>query len=157
MMIHTYRYGFPRVEGEGLRIGTARYVPRGVRREDWQTRGYFDIWLPLLAPEPEAIRKFLGGELTFAAFSRQYHRRMKVPECRQVITLLAGVSLVQPLSLGCYCEDESRCHRSLLAKLVRAEAQKIRPGITAAFSLRGGAERYFSSPVCYADGEEEPS
>jgi uncharacterized protein YeaO (DUF488 family) len=155
-MIHTYRYGAPREEGEGVRIGTARYVPRGVRRADWQKKGYFDLWLPLLAPEPEFIKKFLAGQMTCAAFSRHYHHRMKQTECRQVIELLAGLSLFLPIGLGCYCEDESRCHRSLLKKLVEAEARKKRPGFAALETLRQIAERRAcSSPVCFADWDDE--
>ena len=156
-MIHTYRYGSPREGGEGLRIGTARYVPRGVRKTDWQKNGYLDLWLPLLAPEPEHIKKFLGGRMTFASFSRHYHQRMKQRECRQVIELLAGVSLFLPLSLGCYCEDESRCHRSLLRKLVVADAETKRSGFAALEALQAAGElRRFSSPVCYAEWDDVP-
>jgi uncharacterized protein YeaO (DUF488 family) len=156
MMIHTYRYGSPRKDGEGLRIGSARFLPRGVRREDWQKNGYFDLWLPLLAPEPEFIKKFLAGQMTFAVFARHYRARMKQPECRQVIELLAGVSLFLPISLGCYCEEEARCHRSLLRERIAAEAEKKRPGFAALDALRGSAElRKFSSPVCFADWDDE--
>lgn len=156
MTIHTYRYGSLRECGEGLRIGTARFLPRGVKREDWQEKGYFDLWLPLLAPEPDYIKKYLGGNLSFAAFSRRYLSRMKQRESRQVIELLAGVSLFLPISLGCYCEDESRCHRSLLHKLVAAEAGKRRPGFQAA-KVCGELEglRQYASPVCYAEEMEK--
>ena len=156
MTIHTYRYGSPRECEEGLRIGTARYLPRGVKREDWQRKGYFDLWVPLLAPDPEYIKKYLGGDMTFAAFSRHYLARMKQSECRQVIALLAGVSLFLPISLGCYCEDESHCHRSLLHKLVAAEAKKKRPAFQAAEIFeRVGELRQYASPVCYADEMEK--
>lgn len=156
MNLTTYRYGSERKPGEGLRLGTARFLPRGVRRQDWQKKGYFDLWLPLLAPDPGHIKKFLGGTLSFAQFSRHYRSRMKETECRQVIGLLAGISLFLPLSLGCYCEDESRCHRSLLAKLIAAEAQKRRKGFAALRKAKGSPEVLrFASPVCFADCDEE--
>jgi uncharacterized protein YeaO (DUF488 family) len=156
MPITTYRYGSERGPQEGLRLGTARFLPRGVRRQDWQKKGYFDLWLPLLAPDPAHIKKFLGGKMSFEQFSRHYRSRMKEKECRQVIELLAGISLFLPLSLGCYCEDESRCHRSLLGKLVMAEAKKRRKGFTALRKAKGSPELLrFASPVCFADYDEE--
>jgi uncharacterized protein YeaO (DUF488 family) len=150
MTVHSYRYGSPREGGEGLRIGTARYLPRGIRRGDWQKKGYFDLWVPLLAPEPDYIKKYQSGGMTFAVFSRHYLSRMKQRDSRQVIEILAGVSLFLPVSLGCFCEDESRCHRSLLRKLVGAEAKKKRRVFADVF---GCAEelRQFASPVCYAE------
>lgn len=154
MNLQTYRYGAPRGETEGLRIGTARFLPRGVRREDWQKKGYFDLWLPLLAPDPEAIKKFLSGRMTFQTFARHYRARLKNKECRHVIELLAGVSLFVPLSLGCFCEEESRCHRSVLREQIAAEVEKRRTGFQAVFGAESSVER-FASPVCLADWESD--
>lgn len=149
--ISSYLYASPR-HGEGLRIGTTRFVPRGVRREDWQRKGYFDIWVPLLSPEPENIKEFLHGEMTFAAFSRRYRAGMKKKECRQVIELLAGMSLHLPIAVGCFCEDESRCHRSILKQLIADAVNCMQPGKS---HSAGSEQLRYASPVCYADWEED--
>jgi uncharacterized protein YeaO (DUF488 family) len=130
-LLGTYRYGEDRKPGEGLRIGAARFVPRGVRREDWQRKGCFDIWLPLLAPSPELIAEFRHGHIPFATFARRYRSEMKSRESEQVIGLLAGVSLFLPIRVGCFCEDESVCHRSVLIKLISAAAENRRAGFEA--------------------------
>lgn len=127
----TYRYGEERKPGEGLRIGAARYVPRGVRREDWQRKGSFDIWLPLLAPSPDLIAEFRHDHIPFAIFARRYRSEMKSRESEQVIDLLAGVSFFLPIRVGCFCEDESACHRSVLIKLIAAAAEDRRAGFAA--------------------------
>lgn len=150
--ISIYRYASLRHEKEGLRIGTTRFVPRGVRREDWQRLGYFDLWVPLLSPEPELIKKFLHDKMPFATFARHYRAQMKQKESRQIIELLAGVSLFFPISLGCFCEDESRCHRSLLQKLVEEEAEKRRSGFEELRDLKDSVDLLrYASPVCLAD------
>ncbi len=154
--VSTYSYASIRREQEGLRIGTARFVPRGVSREDWQPKGYFDLWIPLLAPAPEFIKKFLHGHMTFANFSRHYRAKMKQTESRQVIELLAGISLFFPISLGCYCEDESRCHRSILKQLVEKEAKRRRPGFENLRDRRDSVDLLrYASPVCFADWEKD--
>lgn len=154
MNIQTYRYASPRSETEGVRIGVARFLPRGVRREDWQKKGYFDLWLPTLAPDPEAIKAYLSGKMKFSAFARHYRSELKGKDCRHVIELLAGMSLFVPLTLGCFCEDESRCHRIVLRECVAAEAEKRRPGFLALRKADPAVElRQFASPVCYADWE----
>lgn len=146
--LSTYRYGSPRQAQEGLRLGVARFLPRGVRRQDWARLGHFDHWLPLLAPAPEDIKAFRAGEITFEVFSRRYRAEMKKREPRQVIELLAGLSLFFPLSLGCYCEDESRCHRSLLHQLITLALPKKFPGLSSEFAR-------YSSPVCFAPWAED--
>ncbi len=122
-MLTTYRYGSRRQPGEGLRIGVARHVPRGVRREDWQRGGYFDTWVPLLAPTSDVVAAFKHGKIPFSTFARHYKSQMKASEPRQIIGLLAALSLRTPISIGCYCEDESCCHRSLLRPMILAEAK----------------------------------
>jgi uncharacterized protein YeaO (DUF488 family) len=153
--ISAYLYGSPRRD-EGLRIGTTRYVPRGVRRGDWQKKGYFDVWVPLLSPEPENIKEFLHGKMTFDTFSRRYRTSMKKTESRQVIELLAGISLHLPIAVGCFCKDESHCHRSILKQLIEDAAKRMKPGKAGSESLE---QLRYASPVCYADweGKEDPT
>jgi len=118
MAVTSYRYGSPRPPGEGLRIGSARHLPRGVKRSDWQRGNYFDIWLPLVAPTSDLVADFKHRQITFPAFARHYRAQMKSPEPRHVIALLAAVARHTPISVGCFCEDESRCHRSILRQLI---------------------------------------
>jgi uncharacterized protein YeaO (DUF488 family) len=143
-----YCYGSPRRPGEGLRIGVARHVPRGVRREDRSRLGYFDLWLPLLAPSPELLRDYKHGGLSFEAFARRYRAEMRAPACRQVMVLLAGLARELRFSLGCHCEDPQRCHRSLLREWI-AEAMRELPAVEPVPRQR------LASPVCLADWEEE--
>lgn len=156
MSVSTYRYASVRHEKEGLRIGTARFVPRGIRREDWQRMGYFDLWIPLLAPDPQFIQKFLHGQMPFTTFSRHYRSKMREKESWQIVELLAAISLFLPISLGCYCEDETRCHRSILKKLVADEVKKRRPGFEKLRDAKASVDLLkYASPVCFADWENE--
>jgi uncharacterized protein YeaO (DUF488 family) len=122
--LSTYQYGSPRQSNEGLRLGVARQVPRGVRREDWQRKNYFDVWLPLVAPTADLVAQFKHGRINFAAFTRHYKVQMKTTESRQVIELLAAITFSQPISIGCFCADESLCHRSVLKGLILQEVRK---------------------------------
>lgn len=150
-----YRYASERADGEGCRIGVARHLPRGVRREDWSRRGHFDVWLPLLAPSAGLVKEYLADKITWSMFSRRYRAEMKKPECRQVIGLLAVMSCGAPFSLGCFCEDESRCHRSVLRELVIARRAVIAPDVLAGQAgAKTGPVLRFASPVCYADWDE---
>jgi len=116
--VTSYCYGSPRNPGEGLRIGSARHLPRGVKRADWQRGNYFDTWLPLVAPTADLVTAFKHEQIDFRTFARRYRTQMKAPEARHVIDLLAAVARTQPISVGCFCEDESRCHRSILRGLI---------------------------------------
>ncbi len=137
-----YRYATPRQPGEGLRIGVTRHPPRGVRREDWQRRGYFDLWLPLLAPSAALLKQYREEKVTWAVFARRYRAEMKQPACRHSIALLAAFSHTTAFSIGCYCADETRCHRSLLLPLVLAGRD--------AFAQEAQAPTAsFASPPCY--------
>jgi len=150
-MISAYRYGSPRQPHEGIRIGSARHVPRGVRREDWQRKNYFDRWVPLLAPTAELVSGYRHGKINFSVFSRRYKSQMKKAESRQIIELLGAIALFQPISVGCFCEDESRCHRSLLRDLILKESKKQSVGFTKLFkSVDHGDVERFASPVCFA-------
>jgi uncharacterized protein YeaO (DUF488 family) len=121
MALRVVRLGTPRVPGEGLRIGTVRRPPRGVKKEDYASRDFFDVWLPELAPSGELVSAALDETLTPAGwktFVSRYRREMGEPAARHLLTLLAAMSQSSDLSVGCYCEDESRCHRSVLRELL---------------------------------------
>ena len=124
MHLSTYRAGSPRTPGEGLRVGTVRYVPRGVRREDYARLDYFDVWFPLLAPSPALIRwltsKREPTDSVWAAFVRRYKQEMRRTDACQAIALLAEFARRTPIAVGCYCENETRCHRSILRTLIVA-------------------------------------
>jgi uncharacterized protein YeaO (DUF488 family) len=115
-MLRVVRLGTPRVPGEGLRLGTVRHLPHGVRKQDYARRDFFDLWLPELAPSAglfSFIRK--GGR--WETFAKRYRAEMHKPPAQRLLALLAQMSRTADLSVGCYCEDETRCHRSLLKKL----------------------------------------
>jgi uncharacterized protein YeaO (DUF488 family) len=154
-LITSYRYGTVRRPNEGLRIGAARHVPRGIRREDWQCRNYFDLWLPQLAPTPDLVSQYRHDKIGFAVFSRHYKTQMKAAESRQVIELLAAIALFQPISVGCFCEDESRCHRSLLQQLIFKEAKRKAIGFSSLLENSSSHDSVrFASPVCFARNQE---
>ena len=116
------RIGAPRQPDEGLRLGTVRYLPRGVKKADYSKRDLFDVWLPNLAPSRELLRAFRDDDLTVRTFFAKYRSEMQATEPRQLIALLSRIAEHTPLSIACYCEDESRCHRSVLAELIRTAA-----------------------------------
>jgi len=124
-MLRTYRIGEP--GGDGLRLAVARYLPRGVPKQEYPK--YFDLWLPLLAPTRELLQSFRKNDSVPRFFSR-YRAEMKRPEPRQVIALLALISRQMEIALGCYCEDESRCHRAVLRELIEAAWRDHRGGKT---------------------------
>ena len=124
MALRVVRLGEPRQSREGLRVGTVRRPPRGVRKEEFAARDYYDVWLPELSPASDIVSWALSEPWTdkrWARFSRAYRKQMSTPESRHLIELLAAMSHESNLSVGCYCEDESRCHRSVLRELL-AEA-----------------------------------
>ena len=121
MAVRIVQLGTPRERGEGLRIGTVRRPPRGVRKEQYAARDFFDVWLPDLAPSQALVRWVMAAPLTpkrWAAFSRRYRREMRQPAARRLLTLLTALSAEANFSVGCYCEDEARCHRSVLRQLL---------------------------------------
>ena len=129
MALHVVRLGEPRLPGEGIRVGTVRRPPRGVRKEDYASLDYFDVWLPELAPASDIVSWALSEPWTnqrWATFARRYRKQMATPEARHLIQLLAGMSKQTNLSVGCYCEDESRCHRSLLRDLLVEAGADVR-------------------------------
>ena len=128
MSIRVVRLGTARDPGEGLRIGTVRRPPRGVRKEDYAARNYFDVWLPDLAPSTPLVSWALSEPFTsqrWTVYERRYRREMRQPAAQRLIALLAKLSAQSNFSVGCYCEDESRCHRSLLKKLLIAQGAQV--------------------------------
>ena len=118
----TVQLGSARPHGEGLRIGTVRFLPRGVRKNDYAKLNYFDAWLPQLAPSRELLSQFKKGSISVRVFFARYRREMKSTENRQLIRLLAELAQRTPIAVGCYCEDEAHCHRTILGKLIQAAA-----------------------------------
>ena len=121
MSLRVVRLGIARAPDEGLRIGTVRHPPRGVRKEDRARRDYFDVWLPELAPSAPLVSWALSQPFTprrWALYKRRYRREMRQPAAQRIIALLAALSSRANVSVGCYCEDETRCHRSLLQGLL---------------------------------------
>ena len=104
-----------------MRIGTVRRPPRGVKKEDYGKRDYYDVWLPELSPSAEVVTQALSQPWTdsrWAKFAKRYRSEMSKPGPRRILELLAAMSKTADFSVGCYCEDESRCHRSLLRELL---------------------------------------
>lgn len=127
MTLRIVRLGTRRLPREGVRIGTVRRPPRGVAKSAHASGNWYDVWLPNLAPRPETIRSFLGErtDRAWASFARRFRAEMATPESRALLDLLAALSRATNLSVGCYCEDESRCHRSLLRKLLVERGAKV--------------------------------
>ena len=128
MAIRIVRLGSPRTRREGLRIGTVRRPPRGVPKADFASRDFYDVWLPEVAPSASLVKMALHGPDTQArwnSFVRRYRAEMTRPEARHVLDLLAGLSHVADLSVGCYCADESRCHRSVLRVLLAERGARL--------------------------------
>ena len=121
MPLRVVRLGTPRHPDEGLRIGTVRRPPRGVRKVDYARLDFYDVWLPELAPSAPLLSEATSEPFTparWASFERRYLKEMRRPEADRLLALLAALSATTNLSVGCYCEDESRCHRSLLRRLL---------------------------------------
>ena len=128
MAIRIVRLGSPRLAGEGLRIGTVRRPPRGVPKAEFASGNWYDVWLPLLAPSDATVRLGLGAQTDreWAAFVKRYRAEMAQPDASRVLDLLAALSHSAHFSVGCYCADESRCHRSVLGELLRARGAEVR-------------------------------
>ena len=128
MPVHIVRLGTPRLPEEGLRLGTVRRPPRGVRKEDYAARDYYDVWLPELAPSAELVSWAMAEPFTpkrWADFARRYRQEMRQPAAQRLLALLAALSAQTHFSVGCYCEDEACCHRSLLRELLLEQGAKL--------------------------------
>ncbi|MBS1854822.1 MAG: DUF488 family protein [Acidobacteria bacterium] len=120
MAIYIVRLGTPRESGEGLRIGTVRRPPRGVPKADFARLDYYDVWFPNLAPSAELVKEAMGAQdqRAWAAFKRKYRAEMGAPDRSRELDVLAALSHHTNLAVGCYCEHEDRCHRSVLRELL---------------------------------------
>lgn len=128
MSIRIVRLGSPRVPQEGLRIGTVRRPPRGVPKREYASRNIYDVWFPNLAPS-EALLKTAAprDEKSWKTLRRRFLAEMKQPAARRDLELLAALSHEVNFSIGCYCGDESRCHRSILRELLERLGADIAP------------------------------
>ena len=130
MAIRVVRLGTAKKRNEGLRLGTVRLLPRGVKKQDYAKRNYFDVWLPELSPSRALVSYAQAKPWTdarWAAYARRYLSEMRRPEAQRLIALLAALSKQANFSICCYCENPSRCHRSLLGELLRDQGGKVRP------------------------------
>ncbi len=120
MSIRIVRLGTDRVKGEGLRVGTVRRPPRGVKKERIAADNYYDVWLPQLAPSAELVKEAQRAESPrdWTAFARKYRAEMGDADNARLLDFLAALSKTTNLSVGCYCADENRCHRSVLRELL---------------------------------------
>jgi uncharacterized protein YeaO (DUF488 family) len=129
MAIRVVRLGARRGSGEGPRFGTVRRPPRGVKKEDFSSRDYFDLWLPDLSPTQELVSWAQAAPWTdgrWAAFARKYRAEMRRPEPARLIKAFALLSKQADFSVGCYCEDETRCHRAVLRDLLIEAGADVR-------------------------------
>ncbi len=120
MSIFIVRLGTPRKPGEGLRLGTVRRPPRGVPKSDFARLDYYDVWFPNLSPSAELVKEaqHAPDERALTAFKRKFRHEMSEPDRSRELDVLAALSHQTNLTIGCYCEDESRCHRSVLRELL---------------------------------------
>ena len=127
MSVRVVRLGTARRPGEGLRIGTVRRPPRGVLKSRYSSDDWFDVWFPNLAPSLRTMKqgRAAASEAQLRAFKKKYRAEMSLPEAARSIALLAALSHSADFSVGCYCEDEHRCHRSVLRELLADAAAKL--------------------------------
>ena len=127
MVVRVVRLGSARVEGEGTRIGTVRRPPRGVPREEFASGNWYDVWYPELSPGAETVKMAQQARTPeeWRAFMKRYRAEMSAPDRSRTLDLLAALSQHADFSVGCYCEDESRCHRSVLRELLAQHGAKL--------------------------------
>jgi uncharacterized protein YeaO (DUF488 family) len=131
MAISIVQLGAPRKPGEGLRIGTVRRPPRGVPKSDFARLDYYDVWFPNLSPSAELVKEALGAvdQRAWSAFIRKFRREMNAPDRSRELDMLAALSHQTNLSLGCYCQEEGRCHRSVLRELLTERGADVRKDV----------------------------
>ena len=127
MAVRIVRLGSPRMQGEGTRIGTVRRPPRGVPKTEFASQNWYDVWFPNLAPSPETMKLGQGAKTPaqWAAFAKKYRAEMARPENSHTVKLLAALSQQSDFSVGCYCEKEAHCHRSVLRELLIEKGAKL--------------------------------
>lgn len=120
MAIRIVQLGSPRQKGEGVRLGTVRRPPRGVAKDRFAADDWYDVWLPNLSPSAELVKKGLSSDSPkeWDAFVRAFRKEMSLPDASRLLDALAALSHGAEFSVGCYCDDESRCHRSILRELL---------------------------------------
>lgn len=136
MTVRIVRLGTPRQPNEGTRIGTVRRPPRGVPKAEFASGNWYDVWYPNLSPTPELVKRALASQADFGAagqkewdaFTRAFKAEMKQPDAARSIELLAELSHHADFSVGCYCDNEARCHRSILRALLADAGAKIANG-----------------------------
>lgn len=128
MAIRIVQLGSPRAKGEGLRLGTVRRPPRGVAKAEFAKRDFYDVWLPMLSPSANLVAEGLKAEdaKSWKAFARKFRAEMNESEASRVLDLLAALSHETDFSVGCYCENAARCHRSVLRELLTERKAAIR-------------------------------
>ena len=122
MSIRVVRLGQPRAESEGIRLGTVRRPPRGVKKTDFARDDWYDVWLPDLAPSQKLVTRALKN---WDEVPKLYRREMQAPAAERLLGLLAALSHQTDFSVGCYCENEERCHRSVLRELLQEHGAKL--------------------------------
>lgn len=127
MPVRIVQLGTPRAPGEGLRLGTVRRPPRGVPKSEFASRDFYDLWFPNLAPSAGLVAEALAAQddKAWNAFRRKYRAEMNQPDTSRVLDLLAAMSRQSAFSVGCYCENEARCHRSLLRELLAERGAEL--------------------------------
>ncbi len=127
MAIRVVRLGSPRAQGEGLRLGTVRRPPRGVPKGEHASRNFYDVWLPDVAPSEQLVKVALGAsdERGWLSFATRYRSEMKRPASARLLDLLAALSHEADFSVGCYCAQEDRCHRSVLRALLAERGARL--------------------------------
>jgi uncharacterized protein YeaO (DUF488 family) len=127
MTVRIVRLGTERVPGEGLRIGTVRRPPRGVPKSEFSSQNWYDVWFPNLAPSPETMKvgQSAKTDAEWKVFTRKYRAEMAEPDKSRTLDLLAALSHESSFSVGCYCADEARCHRSILRALLLEHGAKV--------------------------------
>jgi uncharacterized protein YeaO (DUF488 family) len=128
LAIRVARLGTARARGEGLRLGTVRRPPRGVRKADYARRNFYDLWLPELAPSPSLFKSYFAAPMTegrWSAWGKRYRSEMARPGPQRLLQLLALLSHQTNFAVGCYCEREERCHRSILRQLLAEHGAKM--------------------------------
>ncbi|MHC8367383.1 DUF488 domain-containing protein [Pseudomonas sp. ZT5P21] len=127
MPVHIVRLGSPRLPDEGLRLGTVRRPPRGVPKGEFASRDFYDVWQPLLSPSAELVAeaKAAADVKAWEAFRRKFKAEMNHPAASQLLDLLAALSHHTSMAVGCYCEDEAHCHRSVLRELLEARGANV--------------------------------
>ncbi|MBY4678426.1 DUF488 domain-containing protein [Marinobacterium arenosum] len=128
MAIQVVRLGTERSKDEGLRLGTVRRPPRGVKKSDYALQNWYDVWLPILSPSPELMKLAQSAETDkeWAAFVKKFRKELSAPDASRTLDLLAAFSKDSNFSIGCYCEDEAHCHRSVLRILLAERGASIK-------------------------------